>query len=73
MHQPGTQPPIALGAMEPLSREFETSYSVGRAEASIRRHAAARYLHRVRKKRFLSDIEMADITLKSPAARAKGS
>jgi hypothetical protein len=62
MHQPGTVPPVAAGTMKPLSREFETSYTVATAEASLRRQAAARYLHRVRKKRFLSDIEIVDVS-----------
>jgi hypothetical protein len=65
MHKPGTVPPVGSGVMSPLSREFETSYSIERAEASRRRDAAARYLHRVRNKRFLSDIEIVDITLES--------
>jgi hypothetical protein len=66
MHELGSTPPIASGVMAPLSREFETAYSVQRAEASMRRPTAEKYLHRVRNKRFLSDIEIVDITVKSP-------
>jgi hypothetical protein len=61
MHQPGTVPPVATGTLTPLSREFETSYTVATVEASLRRQAAGCYLHRVRKKRFVSDIEIVDV------------
>lgn len=62
MHQPGTTPPVASGAFTPLSRDFETAYSAAEAQTSLRRQAASRYLHRVRNKRFLSDIEIVDIS-----------
>jgi hypothetical protein len=62
MHQPGMALPVASGTMAPLSREFEIAYTIVAAEASLRRRAAARYLRRVRNKRFLSDIEIVDIS-----------
>lgn len=62
MHWPGTDPPIATGSMTPLSTRFETGYGPATVEASARRARVARYLHRVRNKQFLSDIEIVDFS-----------
>jgi hypothetical protein len=61
MHQPGAEPPIATGSCTPLSAALEPGYTIERARRSHRRRHVAQYLRRVRKKRFLSNIEIVDI------------
>ena len=61
MHRIGSEPPIATGVIRPLSRAFETRYNAEAARASRRRAATARYLQRVRNKRFINDIEVVTI------------
>ena len=61
MHKIGTQPPIARGPFTPLASTVLPDYSLAHAQRSARRAAASAYLHRVRKKKFLSDIEIADV------------
>lgn len=57
MHQLGDEPPVAQGPLAPLSHHYEPGYSASTAQTSPRRAAAARFLQRVRNKRFLSSID----------------
>jgi hypothetical protein len=57
MQQLGDEPPVAQGPLTPLSHAYESGYSASTAQTSPRRAAAARFLHRVRNKRFLSTID----------------
>jgi hypothetical protein len=62
MHQLGLEPPVAVGMIRPLSRAFEHRYATETARTSRRRAQTARYLHRVRNRRFLNDIEVVTAT-----------
>jgi Protein of unknown function (DUF4238) len=62
MHKLGSEPPVARGVIRPLSRAFEIQYSSDAVRASGRRATTARYLHRIRKKRFINDIEVVSIS-----------
>jgi hypothetical protein len=61
MHTPGPEPPIATGTLTPLHPAFESGYDPAAAAQSQRRVAAGRYLHRVRNKNHLSQIEIVDL------------
>jgi hypothetical protein len=61
MHRLGSEPPVATGVIRPLARAFETRYNAEAARVSRRRAATAKYLQRVRNKRFINDIEVVTI------------
>ena len=61
MHRLGAEPPIAAGTFAPLSRAFESGYAAPSLESSRRRAQATRYLHRVRRKTYLNEIEIVDL------------
>lgn len=61
MHRPGSEPPVALGRIRPLSRAFETRYTAETAITSRRRATAERWLRKVQGRRFLDEIEVAVI------------
>jgi hypothetical protein len=61
MHRLGFEPPIASGTFTPLSRAFEPGYDATVLASSRRRTYTARYLHRVRNKRYLDNIEIVDL------------
>ena len=61
MHMPGAEPPIALGSIRPLSRAFENGYTASAVRTSKRWQKTAEFLHRVRDKRFINDIEVVDL------------
>jgi hypothetical protein len=61
MHRVGGEPPVAAGVIRPLSSAFEDRYSADTAKSSRRRAATAAILHKVRKKRFINDIEVVTI------------
>jgi hypothetical protein len=61
MHRLGSEPPVAHGPIRPLSRAFENRYTVDAVRASRRRATTAQYLHRVRNRRFINDIEVVTV------------
>jgi hypothetical protein len=61
MHQLGPEPPVAVGPIRPLSRAFENRYTAAAVHASRRRAMTAQYLHRVRNRRFINDIQVVTV------------
>jgi hypothetical protein len=62
MHRIGSEPPVAAAPIRPLSRAFEDRYTADAVRASRRRATTAQYLHRVRNRRFINDIQVVTVS-----------
>jgi hypothetical protein len=58
MHRPGSEPPVARGILPPVSRVVERAYDQPVALRSARRATAARFLGRVKDRRYVHDVEV---------------
>jgi hypothetical protein len=58
MHRPGTEPNIATGALEPLSRLIERKYDREAMLRSARRARAEQFLANVRGREFVNVVEV---------------
>src|SRR5205823_6349250 len=61
MHRLGPEPPVVVGPIRPLSRAFEDRYTAEAVRTSRRRAMTAQYLHRVRNRRFINDIQVVTV------------
>jgi hypothetical protein len=58
MHQPRSPPDVPTGPFLPLSRLVDPDYDQSVMSSSARRGRAAEFLNRVRRRRFVDDIEI---------------
>lgn len=58
MHQPGDEPEIATGRLEPLSRLVEPSYDRSTLQSSARRARAQQFLAEVQDRQYVNTVEV---------------
>ena len=68
MHAPNSEPPVATGTFEPLSRLLEPRYGVRSAMASRRRAHAAGWIEKNTHRKWINNLKLLDIVPPDVAA-----
>lgn len=68
MHAPGSEPPVAAGTFEPLSRLLEPRYTAQMAMASRRRAYAAAWIEKNKNREWINNLKLLDLQMPEAVA-----